>query len=303
MESTARLNADLEEVEKRLNEMCQNVIKATINKQKEDIVKELEQQSKNLHEISNSPIIKINVGGKKFTTTLATLTSLPESKLAKMFTGALPIAKDDKDVYFIDRNGEYFTYILDYLREKVLLVPSDAFLTKKVREEMEFFELKPEVSTSTWTWDPTKQAGVSMTNNNMTITKTGSAGCGITYGQQLFESGIHRWKVNITHVNNHYWICAGLFDEAVCPFSAGFNYANSWSFSSYGEAHKMTGTGPGIMLSDGDVYEMEYDVDSGKFDLTVPKKGVKLTANAKGSKMRAFAYVWTVGDSLTLSFD
>jgi len=65
MESTARLNADLEEVEKRLNEMCQNVIKATINKQKEDIVKELEQQSKNLHEISNSPIIKINVGGKK----------------------------------------------------------------------------------------------------------------------------------------------------------------------------------------------------------------------------------------------
>ena len=303
MDSSAKLNADLEQVEKRLTEMCQNVIKATIDKQKEEIVKELEKQSKSFQDISSSPIIKINVGGKKFTTTLATLTSIPESKLAKMFTGALPITKDDKDVYFIDRNGEYFAYILDYLREKVLLVPSDSFLLKKVREEMEFFELKSEVAARTWTWDPLKQSGISMTNNNMTITKTGAAGCGITIGEQLFESGIHRWKVEVTHVNNHYWVCAGLFDETVVPFSAGFNYGNTWSFTSYGEVYKMSGTGPGIMLSDGDVYEMEYDCDTGNFAIEVAKKGVKLTGIAKGSKMRAFAYVWTVGDSLTLSFD
>jgi len=305
MESITQLNMDMQEVEKNLTDICQKIIQTTISTQKEEIFKQLEIQKKSFEHVTTSPIIKLNVGGKRFMTTLATLTS-SESKLSKMFTGALPIIKDDKNVFFIDRNGDYFSYILDYLRENTLYSPSDTFLSKKIKEEMEYYEIKSQpVSSELWSWDSAKQAGVALSNNNMTVTKTGTSGCGITYGTKLFEpgSGLHTWKVKVTHVNNHYWVCAGIVDEALYPFSTSFSYGNSWAFTSYGEVFKMTGSGAGIMLSDGDIMEMEYNIDSGEFKIEVPNKSVKLKAIVKGQKIRPFGYVWTIGDCLTLTFD
>lgn len=63
-----------------------------------------------------SNIIKINVGGKRFTTTLTTLISKKDSMLAAMFSGRFDIEKDEEGYFFIDRNGKYFSAILDYLR-------------------------------------------------------------------------------------------------------------------------------------------------------------------------------------------
>jgi hypothetical protein len=50
-------------------------------------------------------IIRLSVGGVKFQTSLATLTSVPDSMLAAMFSGRHHIDKDDKGRYFIDRDG------------------------------------------------------------------------------------------------------------------------------------------------------------------------------------------------------
>lgn len=64
--------------------------------------------------------IKLDVGGKHFSTSLTTLTSVPDSMLSAMFSGRFPLDKDSDQNYFIDRNGEIFGWILDWLRDKSL---------------------------------------------------------------------------------------------------------------------------------------------------------------------------------------
>ncbi|XP_054271170.1 uncharacterized protein LOC128991914 [Macrosteles quadrilineatus] len=68
--------------------------------------------------------VHINAGGTVYTTTLETLTKYPDSKLAKLFDGTLPISVDPiSRQYFIDINGSVFAHILDFLRHGELLLP------------------------------------------------------------------------------------------------------------------------------------------------------------------------------------
>ncbi|CAF0958632.1 unnamed protein product [Rotaria sordida] len=64
-------------------------------------------------------IIELNIGGQKMTTLRSTLTVVPNSKLARMFSKDnieknLPMDKDG--AVFFDYNPIYFTYLLDQLR-------------------------------------------------------------------------------------------------------------------------------------------------------------------------------------------
>lgn len=64
-------------------------------------------------------IITLNVGGKRYTTSLTTLTKIKDSMLGRMFNpDNLSLLKrlDDGSV-FIDRDGKIFRYILEYLRD------------------------------------------------------------------------------------------------------------------------------------------------------------------------------------------
>src|ERR1700733_2793258 len=65
-------------------------------------------------------VIKFNVGGKKYVTTLSTLKSKGENFLTLIAenesSGILTIIKDEEGFIFIDRNGRAFEPILDYLR-------------------------------------------------------------------------------------------------------------------------------------------------------------------------------------------
>jgi len=141
-----------------------------------------------------------------------------------------------------------------------------------------------------------------LSNNNLTVTKIGGSGSGVTYGNITFESGIYKWKVKISQVAGSYWVSAGIVSEVETPFSANFSYTNCWGFSSYGNIYRMTGTGQNVKLVTGDVYEMEYNTNTTEFRLEVVNK-VKLSAFVTSKKLKPFAYVWTVNDSLTLSFD
>lgn len=77
-----------------------------------------------------SRVVTLNVGGATYTTYVATLTRFPDSMIATMFSGKHAMVADDKGNYFIDRDGELFRHILNFLRNP---------------EEFEPQKLKPEL--------------------------------------------------------------------------------------------------------------------------------------------------------------
>jgi len=61
----------------------------------------------------------LNIGGKKFTLSKRLITdSFKDSYFNKLLEGKVPIVKDKDDSCFIDRNGELFPYVVDFLYNK-----------------------------------------------------------------------------------------------------------------------------------------------------------------------------------------
>jgi len=81
-------------------------------------------------------VINLNVGGYLFTTSLSTLTKYEDSMLAVMFSGRHEISRDENGRFFVDRDGKYFRYILNFIRSNDL--PPDS-VTLEVLKEAEFF--------------------------------------------------------------------------------------------------------------------------------------------------------------------
>lgn len=97
-------------------------------------------------------IVTLNVGGRRFVTTAATLSSVEGSFLWKLVTAqqqsaAAPRASLSGE-FFIDRNGKLFEYILEYLRtvrfgepDHSLALPADQTELAQIVREAEFFGL------------------------------------------------------------------------------------------------------------------------------------------------------------------
>ena len=96
--------------------------------------------------MSNQPryfpsIVKLNVGGQHFTTSLQTLTRDPNSMLAAMFSGRHELETTDGS-FFIDRDGTYFRFILNYLRNGELILPDGATFLKELEAEAKFYQVQ-----------------------------------------------------------------------------------------------------------------------------------------------------------------
>ncbi|RXM92722.1 BTB/POZ domain-containing protein KCTD21 [Acipenser ruthenus] len=87
--------------------------------------------------------VSINVGGQVYTTTLSTLTRFQDSMLGAMFRGKLPLLKDRKGNFFIDRDGKVFRHILNYLRSSSLDLPRDFSEMQLLKREADFYQIRP----------------------------------------------------------------------------------------------------------------------------------------------------------------
>uniref|UniRef100_A0A8C9SG54 Potassium channel tetramerization domain containing 21 n=1 Tax=Scleropages formosus TaxID=113540 RepID=A0A8C9SG54_SCLFO len=85
----------------------------------------------------------LNVGGEVYTTTLDTLTRCRDSMLGAMFTGQMPLLRDQHGNFFIDRDGKVFRYILNYLRSNSLDLPDDFKEMSLLKREADFFQIGP----------------------------------------------------------------------------------------------------------------------------------------------------------------
>ncbi|XP_027051326.1 uncharacterized protein LOC113678628 [Pocillopora damicornis] len=94
------------------------------------------------HDQSILSIVKLNVGGHYFTTSLQTLTKDPNSMLAAMFSGKFEMEPRGDGAFFIDRDGTHFRFILNYLRTGKLTLPDGATFLKELAEEAEFYQIQ-----------------------------------------------------------------------------------------------------------------------------------------------------------------
>jgi len=87
-------------------------------------------------------LIRLNVGGERYTTTRATLTRYPRSMLGAMFSGTLATSVDEHGCFFIDRDGPMFRHVLNFLRSGRLALPSDFRQLDQLAVEADFYQIE-----------------------------------------------------------------------------------------------------------------------------------------------------------------
>ena len=98
--------------------------------------------SQKIHEVHFHDVIKLNVGGHVFQTSLDNLRKYPQSVLATMFSESFELVKGEDGSYFIDRDGEHFRHILNYLRSgegPTSAIPANS--KEEIRREATFYGL------------------------------------------------------------------------------------------------------------------------------------------------------------------
>jgi len=85
----------------------------------------------------------LDVGGQHYTSTVDTLTSVPDSNIGRMFSGRYPIkVNDDDGRIFIDRDGTHFGMILKFLRNPTSKIKmKDREDYEDFKKEVEYFGL------------------------------------------------------------------------------------------------------------------------------------------------------------------
>ncbi|CAN1245773.1 FH protein interacting protein FIP2 [Linum grandiflorum] len=93
-------------------------------------------------EPGSSSIVHLNIGGKKFSTTVDTLTNRePQSMLYAMFSGRHTLCEDPvSGCVFVDRDGKHFRHVLNWLRDGVVPILTDAHYSELTREA-EYYQL------------------------------------------------------------------------------------------------------------------------------------------------------------------
>ncbi|UKK02775.1 hypothetical protein MACK_002872 [Theileria orientalis] len=111
--------------------------------------------------ILNNNLINLNIGGTKYTTTLSTLEKDKNSTLYKYVyhtLNGLPLPGSDSNYngyfnftdsnsggimeIFVDRDGKIFQYILNFLRDGVLICPEDNFTYRSLLSDASFYGLR-----------------------------------------------------------------------------------------------------------------------------------------------------------------
>ena len=93
--------------------------------------------------MSANEIVKLNVGGVVYLTTRVTLGKYPDSMLGAMFNGSMATGLDENGCHFIDRDGDLFKYVLNYLRSSRLSLPNDFKDLDQLGVEADFYQIAP----------------------------------------------------------------------------------------------------------------------------------------------------------------
>ena len=133
-------NQVFKDAENQIKEVCEVLQReATRLRQEQEAI---DTMSKKIDHVHLTSTINLNIGGRRFTTSLQTLTKDPDSMLAAMFSGKFEVKPSEDGAFFIDRDGKHFRFILNYLRDGELIVPEGATFLKELEAEAKFYQIK-----------------------------------------------------------------------------------------------------------------------------------------------------------------
>eukprot|EP01112_Ceratiomyxa_fruticulosa_P004224 TRINITY_DN1465_c1_g1_i3.p1 TRINITY_DN1465_c1_g1~~TRINITY_DN1465_c1_g1_i3.p1 ORF type:complete len:346 (-),score=75.60 TRINITY_DN1465_c1_g1_i3:92-1129(-) len=169
---------------------------------------------------SGSKIVRLNVGGQIFTTTMDTLTSCKGSYFDAMFSGRFALKREPDGTIFIDRDPTYFRHILNFLRGS--LPPIDELrrdILVEIKNEADYYQLNdlvdlmvpptPIPDITKWKEGP----NYVISNNGKTATKTDDKALwsATTLAQKPIDvkkGGKYSWRVRID-TSNYYMVGIG----------------------------------------------------------------------------------------------
>ncbi|GAM19022.1 hypothetical protein SAMD00019534_021970 [Acytostelium subglobosum LB1] len=86
-------------------------------------------------------VIKLNVGGHLFFTSISTLCAESNSMFSAMFSGRFPIQTEEDGSVFIDRDGTHFLHILNWLRNKYIPPINDDIVKECLIIEAKYYQI------------------------------------------------------------------------------------------------------------------------------------------------------------------
>ena len=141
MENNLTSNQVLEDAENQIREACEVLQREATRLRQQKAIPSRRHVGKIEH-FHLSSIVNLHVGGRRFTTSLQTLTKDPDSMLAAMFSGKFEVKPLEDGAFFIDRDGKHFRFILNYLRTGKLTLPKGATFLDELAEEAEFYQIQ-----------------------------------------------------------------------------------------------------------------------------------------------------------------
>ncbi|XP_044746905.1 BTB/POZ domain-containing protein KCTD3 isoform X3 [Coccinella septempunctata] len=93
------------------------------------------------HPLYSADILHLNVGGKRFSTSRQTLTSIPDTFFTALISGRISSLRDEKGCIFIDRDPKIFSLILNYLRTREIEL--SGVNLRILRHEAEYYNIAP----------------------------------------------------------------------------------------------------------------------------------------------------------------
>jgi N-acetylneuraminic acid mutarotase len=104
---------------------------------------EAEVQATHKVQIVQDSKVQLNVGGHHFSTSVAILRSKPGTLLDAMFSGRYALNYADDGSVFIDRDGRWFTHVLNYLKNSVVELEGVSVDTLcHMKREFDFFDIE-----------------------------------------------------------------------------------------------------------------------------------------------------------------
>lgn len=107
--------------------------------------------SNNSNNDKTTATVRLNVGGTKYEVSRSLIEQYPDTMLARLISKEWDQEKANEDL-FIDRNGKRFEFVLDYMRDQKVCLPTNAVSKDTLLQELEYFgfnDVSPDIIDST----------------------------------------------------------------------------------------------------------------------------------------------------------